>query len=602
MNSQTERILTQLHSAFEAMDYWPHVPLRLRTICVEVQELIAADVRNLCLSEEDAAAAELDHALVAVFAAFFLPPASATAIAEVLTEIEHCLRDFIVLNPTLASAGQHILGSFGRFRHHILSLSAHEAPHLQHLGESCLYGDYPLYRLHLDFRGQAAYRPLALPLTLRLQWLFLVMEDEYRYIEKTRRRNVAGLLKAALARRGRMARQLVLGCAETLLTTTSPITIPVAAHFTTNTIPPALEEPIHFLFHAPYYAKGHRPQAANSPRVSAAATNTASTTYGPLPSTIVAQSVTSHTVPPPSGIDATAIPKGDLEEPIVQHRPAHPDLPHERSLQPFLNYRIQIQHAQMAVPSVHDIRIIQMSEYQAILSRLPLATPLNTVNDKDLFMSTITLAVMFYGQKPTVMLQTVITELAPEPSGFEETKDTIHLEYARSSHTLSYLFPHDWLGYTGPDEHPFLQSCIATTRHVCLPLFAPFADLFQECYWRNVGRIYRESEQHGRALLFNHLGLPSDPNERENHINAWLGTFEPPHRPGRWTLANLAESWFVHATQRFNMDPVIALWVSGQRQWAVRAPSQYTAFPAARLVRDLKALHMKWWKLLDAPR
>jgi hypothetical protein len=438
-----------------------------------MQRLIGIDTRTLCLSKEDReAAAELDHALVGVFVAFFLPPASASAIATVLTELECCLRHFILLNPALASAEQHILQSFNRIRNHIELLSEQESPDLQRLGDSCLYGDYPVYRLHADYRTQAAYPPLALTLTLRLQWLFLVMEDEYRYIEKTRQRNVDGLLKAALARRGRMARQLVLGCANTLLPTTSPITTPTAAHFKTNTIPPALEKIIHFLFHATYSGKGHRPQATNSFNASSAATaNTVSTTYGLPPSTIVAQSLTTHTVPPPAGIDATAIPQSELEETNVQSPPAHPDLPKEPSLRPFLNYQVQIKHAQMAMPSVHDIRIIQMPEYQALFSRLPLVTPLHKVDRKNLIMSTVTLAVMLYGLEPTTLLQATITELAPEPPGFEETNDTIHLDYSRSRHTLAYLFPRNWLGYTGSDEHPFLQSCIPTTRYVYLPLF-----------------------------------------------------------------------------------------------------------------------------------
>ena len=598
MSCNVEQLLTDLYRICPAMNYEPLMQ-RHSNIYSQLNHLIDDDVAHDMQSPDEAT---LDKALYPVFVAFFMPPPTATAIVNVLSQIETTINDLITVNPTLAWATTYLQNSLSRFRPHITTLSIREPPKThERQPNSWQHRTYPLYRFHVDSQNQIAYRPLALTLTLRLQEFWMMRHDKYQ--RKAEERSVEGLHESIMARRGHMARQFVFSCSNYLRPNHSPITIPDSTHFQANRIPASLEKPLRRLFlSSRHYAIGKYDQHSEPSTTPAPAPPPIKTTYGASPTAVAEQMVDVRTLPPPEEVDATAIPRSELEELIVQHRPAHPDLPHERSLQPFLNYRIQIQHAQMAVPSVHDIRIIQMSEYQTILSRLPLATPLNTVNDKDLFMSTITLAVMFYGQKPTVMLQTAITGLAPEPSGFEETKDTIHLEYARSSHTLSYLFPHDWLGYTGPDEHPFLQSCIATTRHVCLPLFAPFADLFQECYWRNAGRIYRESEQHGRALLFNHPGLPSDPNERENHINAWLGKFEPPHRPGRWTLANLAESWFVHTTQRFNMDPVIALWVSGQRQWAVRAPSQYTAFPAARLVRDLKALHMKWWKLLDAAK
>lgn len=594
MRSEFRSLLQKLSNGCFAARYWPHVPLRLRGICESLREKNNNDFQNGLLSSDEA---DADNLFFPLFVAFFSPPASATAIRDVLDELKLCLDDALTINEAVAPIGSEITGSFTRFRHRIFELSMQEPDDKRRPPSLWPHLRYALYRLHIDCRDRNEYRPLALKLTLRLHLIWIAKDRHYFINQYYEGKRVEGLDQLLFAKYALRARRLIEQCEDRLGTLDRSIRLFGPKHFEVLSDYRRVEELARLLFRVLDLTRGHLRH--RSKRCEPTSEPAVRTTYGPLPSELIQQSMKVRVVTPPAGIDSTAIPQRDLQELEIEDQPVHPDIAEEPSLKQFVNRHREIRRAQIAIPSVDDIRILQMPEYRDLIRRLPLTDPLHNTDTRDLIMSTFVLTVMFLGQNPQTVFQIDTIGLHQEPR-FEETEETVNLVYAPSFHTLNYTFPENWLGYTGSEEHPFLRSCIPTTRFISLPLFPPLADLFLECFWRNFSNIHRGCEHHGRATLFRHLDLPSNPNDFVRAVDAWLGQLEPPDRPGRWTLARLAESFFVQVTQRFDMDPIIALWVSGQWHWSIRSPSQYTAFPGARLFRELQALFTAWWEKLDS--
>lgn len=590
MSLNTEQILILLYNACPALKYGPLVD-RFHGLNAQLRQTIDDKLNAACIYVHEA---ELDRALFPFFVAFLLPPASPTAIYHVIAQLGRCLNDLTILRPELVSVQDQLSTSFDRFKEDILSLSIREPRDLyRRPARSWSHGHYPLYRFHLDCHTEEAYRPLALLLTLRLQFLWPVLDNKYRDIST--RRNITGLHAAAVARRGHMARELVTGCDGLLRTIDSPLAALAPSDFIQNAQPPALNKFIRFLFlRDSYCAKGHSLTPSATPIPTPPVARNSSASSGPSPAPITRPSVTVHVRPRPIDIDSTAIPDSEFEEPFIEDPAPHPSLLNDPEVRSFLNYRRQIKESQAAIPYRYDIEVIQMSEYAELLRRLPLTFPLYETSTYDLLFSLVTLTVVFFGQKPTTVLQTLTPGYDPVPPRFCETANRVQLVYSRMHDSLTYTFPAKWLGYSGDLNHPFLAACIPTSRLISLPLYPPFTDLYREWHRRNYIHIHRDCAHHELTTLFTREELAAEPDQLVESINAWLHTLEPSLYKGRWTLGRLTNSWYIQATQRFAMNPLIALYVSANPQWPVRAPSHYTTFPAARLNKEFRALLTTW--------
>lgn len=596
MSLNAAQVLILLENTCPALNYEPLVQ-RFRGLNEQLQQLIDKKLTGRCISATEA---ELDNALFPFFVAFFLPPPSATAIFHVLPQLCRCLQDLITLHPRLQSVKDQIQTSFDRFQADVSALSVRERPDIVRPAKSWPHGDYALYRFHTDCHMEEAYRPLATMLTLRLQMFWALLDPKYAATEK-RGRQIEGLHAAAIARRARIARQLVCRCNGHLrpLSLEGPIKVFGPSHFENLDHYLAVLDFMRPLFRPDrYLAKGHIPPTYAAPITTPPGTENTSSPSGPSPEPIARPSVTIHVRPHPIGIDCTAIPDSEFEEPFIDNPVPDPSLHADPVVQSFLNYQRQIKETQAAIPWLYDIDIIQMNEYAELIYRLPLSFPLHKTSKRDLLFSLITLTVMLYGQKGQTLLQTLTLNWDPVQPRFSETENQVQLVYSRMHDILSYTFPSKWLGYSGDPNHPFLAACVPTTRLISLPLYPPFTDLYQEWFRRNLGRIDRDCERLELTSLFVLAEVAGEPDQLLKNIEAWLRALEPSHYHGRWTLSRLANSWYTQATQRFGMDPLIALYVSGQQRWDVRSPSQYTAFPAARLNTELRTLLTNWWATL----
>lgn len=598
MSLNPTQLLILLYKVCPALNYGPLVQ-RFHGLNDQLRQSIDKKLNDHRISATEA---ELDIALFPFFVAFFLPPASATAIYHVLPQLDRCLKDLITLHPPLQPIKDQLNTSFDRFQEDIISLSVREPLGLVgRPAKSWPHSHYALYRFHVDCHTEEAYRPLATMLTLRLQLFWAVLDGKYDAAEK-RGCQIEGLHAAAIARRGRMARQLVKACNGHLLPLTleGPIKTFAPSHFEEADHCFALYDLIRPLFLlGRYLAKGHLLTTGATPITTPPGAKKTSAPSGPSPAPIARPSVTVHVRPHPIAIDCTAIPDSEFEEPFIENPAPDPSLHTDPMVRSFLNYQRQIKETQAAIPWLYDIDIIQMHEYAELIQRLPLTFPLHETSKRDLLFSLVTLTVMFYGQKAKTVLQTLTPEYDPVPPRFCETDNQVQLVYSRMHDILSYTFPSKWLGYSGDLNHPFLAACVPTTRLISLPLYPPFTDLYHEWFRRSFVRINRDCEHLELTSLFVLAELAAEPDQLVKSINAWLHTLEPSHYHGRWTLSRLANSWYTQATQRYGMDPLIALYVSGQQQWSVRSPSQYTAFPAARLNRELRVLLTDWWATLN---
>lgn len=574
-----------------------HVPSYLRPLCEELN----AEISNSWTSEEDA---RLDRVMFTVFAALFSPPPDARAIVAILTPLQMCWGQLYELCRLGQSTRTALSTSFDRFRVAIQRI-ANRYSNSQVSTSASPHRSYPVYRFHLDSSSLHSYRALGLYTAIQIYRIHLIRD--LRYTECVLQgRDIKDLPNACLARSARIARELLRRCEGCLASDTTIVRDKLGPEYFTSSdvytaLYPNLIRPLFRIVRIG--ARGRKPLTSptgNASPPTPRRPNNAQNSQSELPEDAGSKLIRTVTTRRSArNEDRTAIPKGELQTQKLQVPEPYPNAHRDAVVRAILNRTYETARAKSALPPLYDIRVMQLTEYVELFRRLPLAIPLETTSTADLIRSAIVLLSALMGHDASVTL-TITADYHDDPSQMQlkDSEDTVHLVFHPGTESLYYLFPKEFLGYLGTDDHPFLQYCIPTSRLIQIPLFPPVNVLLSELATRQ-RRLIRTAEHDSALGLFAHPELPSETKSFVRHIDNWLQALAPSYRPNRWSLSRLSQSFQVHATRRFGVDAILAFYISCRRHWSVVSPSQYMAFPRERLFRAISNLQSGWSDILS---
>ena len=303
-----------------------------------------------------------------------------------------------------------------------------------------------------------------------------------------------------------------------------------------------------------------------------------------------------HSLKPPSDLDAYALPQSECEEVAIQMPAPEPyEDGHATKQTQFESYARGIIRAKLGLAWRFNVRVIQHLEYAELIRALSLHRFGAASDPETLAFSTAVLSVMLLGFSPIAAAR-----LRLQGASLEATEGSaVALSYFPMTNCICYEWPKSWLGYTAGDSHFFLNYTIPTTRWVRLSLFPPLSSLYRLCHEHVVARVSSTATPYALYEMLHSSCVT--PDVFLTKADAWLASLEPNARTGhRWTLSRLSQSFFIHATQDFAIDPVVASYMSAQYPFPVRSQLQYTALPGHRITADLRRLHQGWYEALAA--
>ncbi len=564
----------------------------------------------------------VDPVLFELFLALFSPPPFPHCMRDTLAQLGLCLRHALDVARTARATQACVASSLKRFKDRLDTLTASRRAPSPKECRSFTHARYPVWNFHAAFSPQAStrikpsYALLAPHLTTYLHILNHRQHQRYDYVSTVRQKPTTNLRIKRLAWYARQARQLVQRFPDRLVPAKRPVKHLLLTDARIDRVAglrPLLDR---FACEPRSLGRGH--DSIQWSHLSQAAHSSSFLSTDSDSHDGINARVRVGTHQHSNASEDAALSDAERQDLEIEVPPLHPDMARVESTRAILNRSREIARSRMALPGSYDRRILQLSTLGQLLRQLPLSVPLETIPAQDLVRCTAVWTALLTGQPPASVLS--MTVAGPDPGPKPDHSDTprsIHLTYSPDHNELRYDFPAKWRGYSEKDTYPFLKACVRTTEKIRLPLPPPLDCLYAECVRRGAGESTGPEDQRATRPLLSVDTLPGTSPTQEKAVDRWLKTLTTT-RQGPVTLRRLAQSFSVHATQRYGLDPVLAAYAAGQFWWHIRAPLQYTAFPASRLEGDYRAtvaqfLHdlapyvcappaPRWWSVLIETR